>query len=61
MATYSVLSQAGAGISSGTFFQPGATFVEETVGSGSGGQAVATTYPAYEYLHPDQPQSAVRR
>jgi hypothetical protein len=31
------------------FYNPGATFVEETVGSGSGGQAVATTYPAYEY------------
>jgi hypothetical protein len=31
------------------FYNPGATFVEETVGSGTGGQAVATTYDAYEY------------
>ena len=33
MATYSVLSQAGAGITSGTFFQPGATFRSSTTTS----------------------------
>jgi len=31
------------------FYNPGAVFVEETVGSGVAGQVVATTYGAYEY------------
>jgi hypothetical protein len=31
------------------FYNPGASFVETTAGSGSASQVVATTYPAYEY------------
>lgn len=30
------------------FFNPGATFVESTAGSGTPGQAIATAHPAYE-------------